>query len=160
MDSYDHGCPLTCAFIGSTPDEFPWGYDEEYPDCVTEKAKIATKLLELIRCGCRRYISSLEQGTEMWAAEACAAIREYGGDIELICVPTSETQANRWHPERRERYFRLLENCSEVINVGTGGADEYILQNADIILKQGILSVRAEAILKRAIEMGRQVIVV
>ena len=151
----------TCAFIGATPDEQPWGYDEEYFDCVMAKTRIAMILLEVIRRGCHTFISSLEQGTEMWAAEACMAIRDYGGDIELVCVPTSESQADRWHPERRERYFRLLQKCSEVINFDeedNDGADEYILENADLIIKQGPLGKRADSIFHRAVELKKQII--
>lgn len=150
-----------CAIIGATPNEQPWGYDEEYFDCVMAKTRIAMILLEVIRQGCHTFISSLEQGTEMWAAEACTAIRDYGGDIELVCVPTSESQADRWHPERRERYFRLLQKCSEVIEVDDeviDSADEYILENADLIIKQGPLGERADSLFHRAVEMGKRII--
>jgi uncharacterized phage-like protein YoqJ len=145
-----------CAIIGSTPDELEFGYDEEYPSCVEMKAALAMKLLDLIREGCSSYISSLEQGAEIWGAEACMSILALGGKIELICIPTSENQANLWHPTCRERYFNLLENCTTVIEPKSGkSSEDYIIENADLLLILGKkLGKRALEIEKRAEENG------
>ena len=154
-----------CAIIGSTPEELSYGYDEEYPTCVALKTKLAERQLELIQEGCVEYISSLEQGAEMWGAEACAAIKALGGQVKLTCVPTSESQADRWHPERRERYFRLLEECSEVINPvhdgsdACGSADDYIISHADLLLVVGDrLGERASRIVEQAKARGAGII--
>ena len=146
----------TCAVIGATPETLSFGYDEENTDAVSLKYRLADMIFRLIEGGFTDFISSIEQGVEMWSAEICAAMRNNGCPINLICVPTGENQANRWYPAVRERYFTLLENCTEVINEP---ADDYILDNTDAILVAGLkLEKRAEALLKRAKERGIRLI--
>ncbi|MCI8387482.1 MAG: DUF1273 domain-containing protein [Clostridiales bacterium] len=140
-----------CAITGVTPDDLDYGYDEEDIACVETKAAIADQLLHIIGEGCTTFMSSLEQGAEMWGAEACAAIRALGGKIDLICVPTDELQAKRWHPERRERYYKLFEECTDVVTVDD--SNEYILENATHVLAVGKSTPLTEEAEKRGIKV-------
>lgn len=146
------------AVIGATPETLKFGYDEEHPDAIALKRLLAESILCLIENGCGRFICSLCEGVELWSAEVCAAIMADGSPIELICVPTSEEQANRWHPQVRERYFRLLEHSTDVVYAKldeedkvdeetrtaaeAAACDRYILENADAILAVGQLDER------------------
>ncbi|MBQ8508312.1 MAG: DUF1273 family protein [Clostridia bacterium] len=122
-----------CAIIGETPEELSFGYDEDYLTCVEMKRDLLMAMVKQIEQGVTGFLTAVEQGAEMWCAEACLAMKSKGGQIELICAPTCEEQANRWHPERRERYFTILEQADDVCE----GGDEYILSNAAVLLVLG-----------------------
>lgn len=145
-----------CAFIGATPDELDFGYDEDSFGAIRMRAAIAAKLLLLIQDGCTAFISSLEQGVELWTAEACVTIIGLGGKLTLTCVPTGETQTKRWHPQLRDRYYDTLERSSYVIEPRGGpSSEDYILDNADLIVVVGErLGKRANEIIERAKERG------
>ena len=146
----------TCAIIGATPETLSFGYDEEHYSAVAMKVAITEAILELIQRGFTDFISSLEQGAEMWGAEACSGAIRLGSQIRLICVPTSEEQANRWHPSVRERYFRLLEACTEPLRCRS---EDYILENADAILVAGSdFCARTAALIAEASRRGIELI--
>ena len=127
-----------CAIIGEDPEELPFGYDEEYPTCIFMKQQIVSGMLEAMKQGVSGFISSLEQGVEMWSAEACDAIRRMGGGLSFIAVPLSENQADRWHPERRERYFDLIDRSDETCYpTETVTSEEYILDRISFLIVFG-----------------------
>ena len=126
-----------CAIFGEGPDELSFGYDEEYYTCAVLKMRLVMAMQEAIAEGCDAFASTLLQGAPMWGAEACLAME----GVSLVAVPTSEEQASRWHPERRERYFRLIEECDTLIDVSAKGvtAEEYILENCSHAIILGSL---------------------
>lgn len=145
-----------CAIIGENPEELEFGYDEDYYTCATMKFRLVTALQELISDGVDTFVSTLDQGVSMWGAEACTAIKKFGGNIKLIAAPIAEDQANRWHPERRERYFSLLEEADEVISphVEISG-ENYIFDSVDEVICFGNPAhPRLSGIIKRAEERG------
>lgn len=164
----------TCAIIGATPETLAFGYDEEHYDAIVLKKKLAESILALISQGVVKFISSISEGVEMWGAEVCAAIRKSGSPLALELVPTNEEQANRWHPSVRERYFTLLEECSDVVYAKLSDeekldrtlhemaerafCDEYILSNSDMIVAAGELDMRAGSIIQAANDRGIPVI--
>ncbi len=105
-----------CAVVGENPAELQFGYDEDYYTCALMKYRLVSAMQDAIADGCNEFVSTLDEGAAMWGAEACLAIKAMGIDVSLTAVPTSELQAVRWHPERRERYFNLLENANTVID--------------------------------------------
>ena len=125
-----------CAIFGEGPDELSFGYDEEYYTCAVLKMRLVSAMQEAIADGCEAFASTLEQGVAMWGAEACVAM-----DASLVAVPNGEEQASRWHPERRGRYFRLIETCDTFVDVSNAGcaAEEYILQSCSHAIILGSL---------------------
>ncbi len=127
-----------CAIFGENPNELAFGYDEEYYTCAAMKYRLVAAMQEAIAKGTDTFITTLDEGAAMWGAEACTAIKEFGGGIRFIAAPTAEEQAERWHPERRERYFNLLEAADEVITpAGSSYGEDYILKNADSLIMLG-----------------------
>lgn len=148
------------AIFGENPDELDFGYDEEYYTCSKMKLRLVLAMQKALANGCDGFITTVEQGAAMWGAEACIAMRESGADTSLVCVPTSETQSSRWHPERRERYYNVLEASDEVVEDTDGvSAEDYILDIAThaIILGE---SPRLAALILRAREKGVEIIAV
>ncbi|MBQ8248411.1 MAG: DUF1273 family protein [Clostridia bacterium] len=127
-----------CAIFGENPSELEFGYDEEYYTCAVMKFRLVSAMQDALADGCREFISTLDEGAAMWGAEACLAIKSLGGDVTLTVAPTSERQAERWHPERRERYFNLIEKADELISpVGDEYGEDYILKSVGRVIVVG-----------------------
>ena len=148
-----------CAVFGENPDELVFGYDEEHYLCAQMKYRLVAAMQEAIEKGYTHFISTVEQGAPMWAAEACMAIKELGGDVRFTAAPESDGQAERWHPERRERFFTVLERADDVIessdeSIGT----EYIINNSDYVIVVGDMThTRLSEIAGRVRESGAKV---
>ncbi len=146
----------TCAIIGATPDEFEWGYDEEYMGAYDVKTKIAVSIYNSLLVGCTEFITSFYQGVEMWAAEAIAKMREGGSKIELTGVPDGDEQSNRWHPDIRDRYFNLIDACSSILDTDPVA---YIASYAELIIVIGENPGKhAAAIIEKARENGAKIV--
>lgn len=149
-----------CAIFGENPDELEFGYDEEYYTCSKMKLRLVLNMQKAITNGCDCFMSTVEQGAAMWGAEACAAMKASGTDVGLVSVPTSETQAVRWHPERRERYYNVLEASDDVVErTEELDAVEYILEHISCaIVLGGTDNPRLSALIDRAREKGVEII--
>jgi len=127
-----------CAVFGESPEELEFGYDEEHYLCTEMKLNLVCAIKMLADDGYRAFCSTAEQGCEMWAAEACLAIKELGGDVRFITAVTAHGCADKWHPERRERYFGILSTCDEVVEPEDPICGlEYIFSVADAAIIQG-----------------------
>ena len=153
---------INYAIFGEEPTELEFGYDEDYYTCSLMKLKLVLAMQQAIASGCECFMSTLEQGAAMWGAEACAAIKQLDGNVELIAVPTSELQASRWHPERRERYFKLLETADEIVELSEDTtAEEYILSSVTHAIVLGDASIgRLADLAARAKAAGVNVVAV
>ena len=105
----------TCCFTGHRPLKFPWGYDEEWEDCVKLKLKLACEIEAMRQKGVTNFISGMAIGVDMWAAEIVLDLkRAYPQDtIELIAAIPFEGQANKWSVEYRDRYFDILAQADQ-----------------------------------------------
>ncbi len=130
-----------CAIFGENPSELEFGYDEEYYTCAVMKFRLVSAMQDALADGYSEFVSTLDEGAAMWGAEACIAMRSLGTNVTLTAAPTSERQADRWHPERRERYFDLIEKADELISpCGDEYGEDYILKSADRIIVVGNVS--------------------
>lgn len=104
--------PLCCAVIGQPVMRFPWGFDEEAAGCQTLKLELAQKILELRQQSVTSFAVIADCGIGLYAGEIVNALRRMGADLMLFVVLPHEEQATKWPPYLRERYFRLLEDCT------------------------------------------------
>ena len=102
-----------CAIIGSSILSFPWGYDEDDEVCCALKLLVINKIFQLYKQGISRFIVPLDSGIGLYAAEAVNILRESHTDMELICYVPYEEQAVKWSPQLRDRYFAVVEKCTE-----------------------------------------------
>jgi uncharacterized phage-like protein YoqJ len=107
----------TCCFTGHRPPKFPWGYDEEWEDCVKLKLKLACEIEAMRQKGVTNFISGMAVGVDMWAAEIVLDLKSaYPQDtIKLIAAIPYEGQANKWSVEYRERYFDILAQADQEV---------------------------------------------
>lgn len=103
---------LTCAIIGQPPMRFPWGFDEEDSGCQNLKMELAQKIMELRQQGVTRFTVVADCGIGLYAGECVNALRQTDSELMLFVVTPHEEQATKWAPYLRERYFKLLEDCT------------------------------------------------
>ena len=108
---------LTCAFTGHRPSNFSFGYDEEHPDCTKLKLVMAAQIASLIANGVTTFLTGMALGVDMWGAEIVLALKSQRPDLRLIAVLPCETQADKWSPQQRERYFNILAASDETVYV-------------------------------------------
>lgn len=132
---------LTCAFTGHRPMRFSFGYDEEDERCVQLKKVLAEQVETLIRCGVSTFYSGMGLGVDTWGAGIVLGKKKQYTNVRLIAVLPCETQANRWSPEQRERYFNTLAECDDVITLNTHYTPDcmfqrnrYLVDHADYLL--------------------------
>ena len=107
----------TCCFTGHRPQKLPWGYDEEWEDCVKLKLKLACEIEAMRKKGVTTFITGKAIGVDMWAAEIVLDLKSaYPQDtIKLIAAIPYEGQANKWSVEYRERYFDILAQADQEV---------------------------------------------
>ena len=101
----------TCCFTGHRPSKLPWGFDEEHPDCIALKNRIAGEVERLYDRGCRHFITGMARGADLYFAEAVLALRERRPDVTLEAAIPCTSQADSWHLAERMRYGAILDRC-------------------------------------------------
>ena len=132
---------LCCAIIGQPPMRFPWGFDEEDSGCQNLKLALAQKIMELQQWGVKRFAVVADCGVGLYAGEIVNALRKHDADLMLFVVTPHEEQATKWTPDLRNRYFKLLEDCTlmEAASLHKTPTCEYdayrkIIDYADMVL--------------------------
>lgn len=119
---------LACAFTGHRPERFSFGYDDEDEKCIRLKLLMANEVVKLIEKGVTQFYTGMAQGVDHYGAEIILHMKRQYPHIELIAVLPCETQANRWLPAQRERYFNILAACNDVITLRTHYTPQCMLE--------------------------------
>lgn len=107
-----------CAFTGHRPQRFPFGFDEEDERCVEIQRRMAELIEALIHGGVKTFYSGMALGVDQWGVKIAQAMRQQHLSVKVVAVLPCETQASRWSPEQRHRYFDvLLPACDDVITL-------------------------------------------
>lgn len=132
---------MTCAFTGHRPVRFSFGYDEEDEKCLRLKLVLAQQISALIEGGVSLFYTGMALGTDQWCAAIVLDMKRQYPNIQLTAVLPCETQANKWSPEQRERYFNTLAECDDVITLNTHYTPQcmlernrYMIDHADYLL--------------------------
>jgi len=154
---------LCCAVLGQHPMRFPWGFDEDDPGCQDLKLALAQKIMELRQQGVTRFAVVADCGIGLYAGECINALRQHDPDLMLFVVTPHEEQATKWAPDLRNRYFKLLEDCTLMELAGHRKTPECeynayckIIDYADTVLAvYDSATARGDAV-DRALEYARQ----
>ena len=122
-----------CAIIGSRPDSFPWGLDEDDERCEELKRQLLSKITNAINNGMKNFAVAMDSGSGLYAAEVINAWRRSDDSICLTCIIPWEEQSTKWTPQLRARFFAAQEKCSDVqlvSNAYTGDCEITALLNA------------------------------
>lgn len=110
---------MTCACTGHRPARFSFGYDEDDGKCLRLKLVLARQIRTLIEGGASLFYTGMALGTDQWCAGIVLDMKQQYPNVRLAAVLPCETQANKWSPEQRERYFNTLAQCGEVMMLNT-----------------------------------------
>lgn len=102
---------LCCSFTGHRPEKLPWGDQEEDPQCLELKDKLATSVETAYEAGYRHFLCGMARGADFYFCEAVLDLRERMPDITLEAVIPCEEQAAHWSERDRDRYYALVEAC-------------------------------------------------
>ena len=131
---------IACAFAGYRPKSFPWGYDENAPDCVLLKEVLATHISSLAERGVTDFLSGIVQGVDLWCAQIVLDLKKKNPALKLHTILLCEGQESKWTASAQELYQSILTQANEVVYVG----QEY---NRDYMLKRNRYLVDHSAIL-------------
>lgn len=109
---------------------------------VAVPGEISAKLETAIRKGCTGFLSGLEYGAGLTAAEAILQRKADRPCLTLECVIPYEEYTSAWDEPSRDRYFDIVSRCDkETMLMHQYAPDciqrqrEYLLQNSDMSLE-------------------------
>ena len=106
-----------CALIGCRPEKLPYGNDERAPRCEQLKQRLFCEILRMTREGVRIFLSGMEGGADVWAAETVLQIQTVkpSQHIELWAIVGSDRQARESSQRNGSRappgHFRACKPC-------------------------------------------------
>ena len=103
---------LRCAIFGQNTICFKWGFDEEDKYCIAMKQELLQKIMELRQQNVTQFFTACDHGIGLYAAEQINVLMETDRDMKLFCTAPHEGQSTKWAPYLRDRYFKMLENCT------------------------------------------------
>ncbi len=131
----------SCCFTGHRPSKLPWGENESDPACLALKARLFDVLSSLYASGIHHFICGMAAGCDMYFCEAAVALRDEHDDVTIEAAIPCEGQADRWAPEQRSRYFRLVALCDYTTLIGREYTDtcmekrnRYMVDNASVVV--------------------------
>lgn len=106
---------MTCAFTGHRPEKLPCGDDENHQACLNIKATISRQISRLYeQRAVKQFISGGALGVDLWAAEAVLSFRQTHSDVSLLIAVPFRGQADKFPPDKRARYERILKEADVV----------------------------------------------
>ncbi len=105
-----------CAFTGHRPYRLMLGKEG---DNLAQSRLIEALMREIHALnfkGVRRFYTGMAQGVDLWCAEIVLELSKTAPFIELVAALPFSGQERRWSAEARERYRRLLNGCSRVVD--------------------------------------------
>jgi len=105
---------FTAAFTGPRPHRFPFGTNEQHPECVALKASLRREIEALCDQGVTRFLTGAAMGVDIWAAEIVLDLIAQGREIELHAIVPFHDQEEKFTADYQRRYAVVLAACSDV----------------------------------------------
>ena len=102
---------ISCCFTGHRPEKLPWRYDEADPRCLSLKRRIAAAVEAAYEEGHRHFLCGMALGCDLYFCETVLALRDSRPGVTVEAAIPCESQADKWPPEDKERYQRLVGLC-------------------------------------------------
>ncbi len=135
----------TVCFTGHRPQKIG-GFDENNPIAHYIKITLQYEIEETIKRGYTRFIFGGALGVDTWAGEIVAKLkeiyREYGTDLTLELYSPFEGQEGNWFDESKIRYYNLMFECDNIVEVSEPGyaawkmivRDKAMVDAADLVI--------------------------
>ena len=95
----------------------------------------AAKVDEAIRSGCVRFLSGLEYGAGLDAAETVLAQKSIHPSLTLECVIPYEEYPSAWEEPDRDRYFEIVRRCDKETMLRHAYAPDWKLRQREYLLR-------------------------
>jgi len=105
---------FTAAFTGPRPHRFPFGSNEQHPECVALKASLCREIETLCDLGVTRFLTGAAMGVDIWAAEIVLDFIAQGRGIELHAIVPFRDQEEKFTKDFQQRYAAVLAACNDV----------------------------------------------
>lgn len=102
------------CFTGNRVQRLPFIFEEMNTESTLIKNKLEYEIKRAIAKGYTHFISTMQLGIAMWAAEIVLRIKEFYPEITLEAILPYENQASHWTENQRDRYFHILSECNYV----------------------------------------------
>ena len=102
---------VTCTFTGHRENKLPWRGNEDAPECLALKARIADAVQAVYSSGVRHFICGMANGCDLYFFDAARYLRLSHPEVTIEAAIPFSGQADRWRPELRERYAYDLRQC-------------------------------------------------
>ena len=108
-----------CSFTGHRPERLEMSEDKVI-------AWLEEQIRKAVEDGYTDFISGMQRGVDIWAAEIVIKLKKEGKKVHLISACAWNGMEKDWEPEWKKRYTKILmnhwmvDNSSRLIGVYTG----------------------------------------
>ena len=78
------------------------------------KLELLQRIMELRQQNMTQFYVACDHGIGLYAAEQINELRKTDPNLMLFCTVPHEGQATKWAPYLRDRYFKMLEDCTHL----------------------------------------------
>ena len=100
-----------CAFTGHRPERL------EAPEEEVKKW-LEVKIRKAVNDGYTDFITGMQRGVDLWAAEILMKLKVEGKNIRIIAACAFKGMENRWDDVQKGVYYRVLKAADEVNYIG------------------------------------------
>lgn len=112
-----------CAFTGHRPECLPFSEPEV-------RAWLEKEIRLAIDKGFSTFISGMQRGVDLWAAETVLRLRDVGENIRLVAAVPFRGMESRWDADWKNRYDQVLQKADQVTVISSGpGRVAFFLRN-------------------------------
>lgn len=141
MNHEDQVVEITAAFSGPRPHRFPFGENEDHPECIALKVALQKEIENLCQHGITRFLTGAANGVDAWCALIVLDLIKQGHPIVLIAIVPFKDQDEKWSTDQQARYKTVLSGCNEVITLSEHFYDgcykvrnQYMIEHAKYLL--------------------------
>lgn len=98
----------TCTFTGHRPERLAFPEAEVI-------AWLKSGILNAINDGYDTFISGMQRGVDLWAAEEVLRLRESGENVRLVAAVPFRGMEKSWDDNWKERYQNVIDKADQVI---------------------------------------------
>lgn len=123
----------TCSFTGHRPERLRFPESKVMPWLESEIRKAVSE-------GYTTFISGMQRGVDLWAAEIILKLRDEGANIKLVAAAAFRGMESQWDHSWRKRYKKVLQEADETVYVsGTPGRAAFFKRNRYMVDRSSLV---------------------
>lgn len=123
----------TCCFTGHRPERLRLPESKVIPWLESEIKKAVSE-------GYTTFISGMQRGVDLWAAEIILKLRDEGANIKLVAAAAFRGMESQWDHSWRKRYKKVLQEADEAVYVsGIPGRAAFFKRNRYMVDRSSLV---------------------